>query len=259
MPDPWRRYVAIGDSFTEGLCDDLGPDGRHIGWADRLAQDLADRWGGVDYANLAIRGRLVRQVVDEQVPAAVALGPDLVTFAAGVNDCLRSGFDLDATATAAEHGVRDLRASGADVLVVAFGDPSRRSRVLGSIRDRIRDYNSALEAIAALYGARVMRFWDLAVFDDDDLWDEDRLHLSPAGHRLAASAALEALGLGDDAWRTPTPLGRPPHVGARTLGHARWVGRHAGPWVLRRLRGESSGDGVAPKRPGWTRVPPRLS
>jgi lysophospholipase L1-like esterase len=257
VPEPWRRYVAIGDSFTEGMCDVIGPDGRHVGWADRLAQALADRWGGIEYANLAIRGRLVRQVVDEQVPAAVALGPDLVTFAAGVNDCLRSGFDLDATATAFEWGVRDLRGAGTDVLVVAFGDPSRRSRVLGSIRDRIRAYNTAVEAIAVEYGCRVMRFWDLAVFDDDDLWDEDRLHLSPAGHRLACSAALAALGLGDDGWRTPTPLPGPPPAGTRALGHARWIGRHAAPWVLRRLRGESSGDGMEPKRPDWTRVPPQ--
>lgn len=257
MPESWRRYVAIGDSFTEGLCDELGSDGRHVGWADRLAQVLADRGGGIEYANLAIRGRLLRQVVEEQVPAAVALGPDLVTFAAGVNDCLRSGFDLDATATACESGVRDLRASGADVLVVAFGDPSRRSRVLGSVRDRIRDFNSAVEAIAAIHGCRVMRFWDVAVFDDDDLWDEDRLHLSPAGHRVAASAAVAALGLGDDAWRTPTPLGRPPRVASRAVGHARWTRRHAAPWVIRRLRGESSGDGIAPKRPDWTWVPPR--
>lgn len=256
MAEPWRRYAALGDSFTEGLCDDLAPDGRHIGWADRLAQHLADRAGGVEYANLAIRGRLLRQVVDEQVPAAIALGPDLVTFAAGVNDSLRSGFDLDATATACERAVRSLRASGADVLLVAFGDPSRRSRVLGSVRERIRAYNTAVEAIAALYGCRVMRFWDLAVFDDDDLWDEDRLHLSPAGHRLAALAALEALGLGDARWRTPSPLGRPPHPGARALGHARWARRHAAPWVVRRLRGESSGDGIDPKRPAWTWVPP---
>lgn len=256
MAEPWRRFVAIGDSFTEGLCDEQGADGRHVGWADRLAQALADRAGGIEYANLAIRGRLVQQVVDEQVPAAVALQPDLVTLAAGVNDCLRRGFDLDATATACERGVLALRSTGADVLLVAFGDPSRRSRVLGSIRERIRAYNTAVEAIASLHGCRVMRFWDLAVFDDDELWDEDRLHLSPAGHRLAARAALAALGLGDDGWRTPTPLGRAPRASVRARDHARWARRHAVPWVVRRARGESSGNGIDPKRPVWTWVPP---
>ena len=69
---------ALGDSFTEGLMDEVGPDGRHRGWADRVAQALAERAradgaDGIEYANLAVRGRLVRQVVAEQVPAAVAL------------------------------------------------------------------------------------------------------------------------------------------------------------------------------------------
>lgn len=256
---PWRRYAALGDSFTEGLCDDLRPDGRHRGWADLLAQDLADLAApeGIEYANLAIRGRLVREVIEEQVPAAIALAPDLVSLAVGVNDTLRRHFDLDAAATALESGVRRLRASGADVLVHAFGDPSRRSSVLGRVRDRIHGYNSAVHAIAAEYGCRVVDFWDVAAMDDDSLWDEDRLHLSPPGHRLAADAAREALGIGDARWRTPVVASPVPPLPTRLAGHGRWVRAHAGPWVGRRLRGVSSGAGVEPKDPAWVHVPPR--
>ena len=95
----WRRFVALGDSFTEGLMDEVGPDGRHRGWADRVAEALAARAAaggadGIEYANLAVRGRLVRQVIDEQVPAAVALGPDLASIAVGVNDTLRPRYDV---------------------------------------------------------------------------------------------------------------------------------------------------------------------
>jgi lysophospholipase L1-like esterase len=258
-PRPWRRFAALGDSFTEGLMDETDQAGRHIGWADRVAVELAGRArdrgeDGISYANLAVRGRLVRQVVDQQVPAAVALGPDLASIAVGVNDTLRAHFDLNAVATALENGVRDLRRSGSDVLVFAFGDPSRRSLAMAPVRERIRAYNSAVEAIATHYGCYRVTFWEVAAYDDDGLWDADRLHLSPAGHRLAALTALEALGLGDASWRTPAVPGprRPLH---RKAGeHARWTTGHLAPWILRRLRGESSGDEVAPKHPAWVHL-----
>lgn len=251
----WTRYVALGDSFTEGLMDVTGPEGRHVGWADRVAATLARRSPGLEYANLAVRGKLIGQVLEEQVPAACALQPDLVTLAAGVNDALRRSYDLHASATALENAVRALRATGADVVLFCFGDPSRRSSVMGSVSGRISRANAATRAIADEYDCRVVDFWGCAVFDDDVYWDEDRLHLSPAGHELAARAALATLGVGDDSWRTPAAS--PPAASAlsRARGHATWAGRHFGPWLGRRLRGRSSGDGVTPKQPAWGPAP----
>ena len=260
----WRRYVALGDSFSEGLMDVVGSDGRHVGWADRVAGELALRAqvrgeAGIEYANLAVRGRLVRQVIDEQVPAAVGLQPDLVSLAVGVNDTLRRTFDLDAVATSLENGVRDLRGTGADVLLFAFGDPTRRSRVMRPVRSRIHGYNSAVAAIASRYGCFQASFWDVAAYDDDALWDVDWLHLSPAGHRLVARTALEAMGLGDDAWRTPAVSAPPERLVRRVAANAQWTTQHLVPWLVRRARGGSSGDGVVPKHPTWVPVtgPPR--
>ena len=210
--------------------------------------------GGIEYANLAIRGRLTRQVVREQVPAALELSPDLTSLAVGVNDTLRRRFDLNSAATDLETGVRRLRAAGSDVLVFAFGDPARRSKVMGSVRERIRAYNSAVEAIADRYDCYLVRYWDVAALDDDRMWAEDRLHLSPPGHRLAAHSALEGLGLGGSEWRTPAPPGPVPSLTTRTVGHARWVGGHLVPWAIRRMRGASSGDGISPKHPHWVEV-----
>lgn len=258
-PRPWRRYVALGDSFTEGMTDVVRENGRHVGWADLLAGELAARAladgdDGIDYANLAIRGRLTSQVVAEQLVPAVELRPDLASLAVGVNDTLRRRFDLHATATELENGVRALRATGADVLVFAFGDPGRRSRVMGTIRTRIAAYNSAVEAIADRYDCYRVSFWDVAAMDDDRFWDEDRLHLSPIGHVRAAQCAMEALGIGDSSWRTPpAPLPRPNAI-RRAASDAQWVRGHFAPWVGRRIRGISSGDGITPKHPGWVRV-----
>ncbi|MDA3021376.1 MAG: SGNH/GDSL hydrolase family protein [Actinomycetota bacterium] len=252
---PWRSYVALGDSFTEGLVDDIGPDGRYVGWADRVAQVLALRVPDFRYANLAIRGRLAQQVSVEQVPLAIAMRPDLVSFAVGVNDALRRSYDLHRTATAVENGVRALRASGADVLLYAFGDPGRRSMLLGRISGRLADYNSAMREIAAIYDCYLVNFWGVAAFDQGEYWGADRLHLSPLGHELAAQCALQALGMGDAGWRTPAPI-TPAAPITRALGHLHWVQGHLTPWVTRRLRGASSGDGIVAKRPNLARLDP---
>ncbi len=122
---------------------------------------------------------------------------------------------------------------------------------MARVRERIRGYNSAVHAIADAYECYVVDFWQVAAYDDERLWDEDRLHLSPAGHRLAARTALEALGLGDEDWRTPAVPGPRAPLRRRAGTHARWTTGHLAPWVLRRLRGESSGDAIVPKHPDW--------
>lgn len=251
----WHRFVALGDSFTEGVADEIGPDGRYVGWADRMAASLARDTPDFEYANLAVRGRLLPQVVSEQVPLAIDLAPDLVSLAAGVNDVLRRSWDLHTSATLLEGAVRDLRESGADVLVFAFGDPTRRSRVMGSVSARIATYNAATRAIAERYGAVVVDFWGSAAFDDDVYWDADRLHLSPAGHTLAARAAMQALGVASDAWRTPRAPQPAQSMLESVRGHAEWVSGHFAPWMARRLRGRSSGDGITAKRPHWGPAP----
>ncbi len=206
----WSRYVALGDSFTEGLMDVTDDSGRHRGWADRLAGHLAMRDPDFQYANLAIRGRTAPQVVGEQVPAALRLRPDLVTLAVGINDALRPRYDVNAAATHVENAAQSLRAQGTDVVLFAFGDPSRKSRVMGRVRERILQANAATRAIAERYGCHIVDFWGCAVFDADELWDDDRLHLSPEGHRLASLAVLETLGLGTTRGAPRCPGTNPP-------------------------------------------------
>ena len=161
---------------------------------------------------------------------------------------MRRKFDVSATATQIEESVRQLRGADIDVLLFAFGDPARRSSVMGLIRERLRAMNSATRAIARHYGCYLVDFWGVAAFDEDRYWDEDRLHLSPSGHALAASCALQALGIGDDAWRTPHPI-EPVPLARRVGSHARWARSYLAPWIVRRIKGRSSGDAIEPKRP----------
>ncbi len=250
------RFVAIGDSFTEGLNDEIRGDGRHRGWADRVAELLVTRQHieELSYANLAIRGRLTRQIMEEQVPQAQALKPDLVTVGAGVNDALRRSFSLDTLCTDLENSVRELTAGGSHVLLFAYGDPSRGSKAFGRVADRMRSLRSATLDIAAAYGCTVVDFWGIALYDDTRLWSADRLHLSSMGHRLTAEAVMDALGLGSDAWRSP--VSDPPRPGwsRRRGSDAAWFLAHAGPWITRRIRGVSSGAGVVAKDPIYRTV-----
>ena len=253
-------YAAVGDSFTEGV-GDPGPDGAFVGWADRLAVLLADRRAGqapsgdFRYANVAVRGRLLDQVVAEQVPRAVELAPDLVTFCAGGNDLLRPGGDPDAVAERFEAAVAELTAVVGTVLVCT-GFDTRGVPVLRRLRGKIATYNANIRAVADRHGCPVLDLWSLRSVQDRRAWSEDRLHLSPEGHTRVALRAAQVLGLEvpadpDEPW--PATPQRPPSEVRRDTIH--WAREYLVPWIGRRLRGESSGDDVEPKRPDLLPLP----
>ncbi len=246
--------VAIGDSFTEGLNDPY-PGGGFRGWADRVAGALSAQRPGFRYANLAIRGRLLGQVVAEQVPRAVELAPGLVTLAAGGNDILR-GADVDALADVFEPAVAKLQAAGCRVLVFTGFDP-RMFPVIRLLRGRIAAYNMHLRGIADEHGCDLVDLWSMRALKDIRAWSPDRLHLTSEGHRQVALRTCEVLGVPVTGnWQLPLPPARRlsgPVSRARWLAarrqDARWAREYAAPWVRRRLGGTSSGDGLPPKRP----------
>jgi lysophospholipase L1-like esterase len=243
----YRRFVALGDSTTEGLMD-LYPDGRFRGWADRLAERLADLEPELRYANLAVRGKLARQVRQDQLAPALGLRPDLASLLAGLNDLLHRGCDVAGVAAEIEATVGSLRDAGADVLLFTLPDPVQVNPLARSAVPRLRRLNAALREIAARRGAYVVDLERTPVASDPRLWHLDRLHGNAEGHRRIAAAAAHSLGLpdADEAWSLdfPEPFGR------RTArAHAVWAGRYFTPWLVRRLRGRSSGDGRTAKRP----------
>ncbi|MGW5648136.1 SGNH/GDSL hydrolase family protein [Saccharopolyspora sp. NPDC003752] len=244
----WGSFVALGDSFTEGLAD-ADPNGSFRGWADRLAEHLTAHDPELRYANLAVRGKLIRQIVDEQVPQAVALRPGLVALTAGGNDIIRPGSNPDAVAELFDSAVGELRATGADVLI-GTGFDTRDTPVLRHVRGKVGTYNSHLRAIADKHGCYVMDLWSMRVLRDNRAWSEDRLHLSAAGHRRVALRACEALGVPVAAdWREPWPVVPEMPWREQRAQDIRWAREYLAPWISRRLRGVSSGDGRTAKRP----------
>jgi lysophospholipase L1-like esterase len=247
-------FVALGDSFTEGLDDPRADQAGYLGWADRFARMLAAQQPGLCYANLAVRGKLLGQVADQQVPQAIAMAPDLVSVAAGGNDLLRFRSDPDALAQTFDDLVRTLLMAGCQVLVFTGFDP--RFPVLRLIRGKVAAYNMHLRAIADRHGCDAVDLWSMGVLRDPRAWSADRLHLTPDGHRRVALRTCEVLGVPvDEDWREPWPAldspsasGRAAWLAARRMD-LRWARDHAAPWVARRVRGISSGDDVDPKRP----------
>ncbi|HET6501095.1 MAG TPA: SGNH/GDSL hydrolase family protein [Amycolatopsis sp.] len=251
----YENYVALGDSFTEGLSDAL-PDGTFRGWADRLAEILAAGRPGFRYANLALRGKMLAPIIAEQVPAALELKPDLVTFCGGGNDVIVPGTDVDEISRQIDEVVATLRASGIEVVLFNGPDPKRLA-VLNVLRGKIGIYNANLWAIAHRHGAKVVDLWAMEVLRDRRAWSEDRLHFTAEGHRRIALRTAECLGVPTtEDWRVPWPEDDPADWIALRRSDLYWTRTHLLPWIRRHLRGQSMGDGLAPKRPHLTPLLP---
>lgn len=245
----FHRYVALGDSFTEGVGDPdpTRPNGLR-GWADRVAEVLARQTPDFGYANLAIRGRKLHTIIEEQVGPAVALAPDLVTIYAGANDILRPRVDIDRLAAAYDDAVGRLAGTGATVVMFTAYDPGI-SAVFRPVRGRMAVYNEWVREIADAHGALIVDMWRMRDAPPWAIWDDDRMHLNAFGHTHIAIGVLDRLGI-------EHPITEPeiPEQPQRSRAEARreslrWAREHAGPWVHRRLTGRSSGDLVTAKRP----------
>lgn len=251
----WERYVAIGDSFTEGMSDPSTKDPDvYVGWADRLASHLAERntlqGKPFGYANLAIRGRLIADVAGPQVNAALELQPDLVSIVGGGNDIIRPKVDLDDVADLLESAVAKLRATGCDVLMATSADPGW-APLFKYGRGRFGAHNANVWGIAQRHGCYVLDQWSLRSLRDTRMWAQDRLHMTTEGHVRVAEQAGWTLGLASElgSWREPLPAAPPLSRRESAQEHAAWARTHLTPWVQRRVQGRSSGDGRAPKRP----------
>lgn len=246
---PWRRYIALGDSFTEGVGD---PDPARAdgfrGWADRVAEVLSSQVDDFAYANLAVRGKLIRQIIDDQLGPAIALHPDLVTLCAGGNDVIRPGSDPDQVAHLFRGAVAELATTGA-TLVVFTGIDTAFTPVFRGIRGKVAVYNENVRAIAEEFDCIVADQWALRTVQDERFFAEDRLHFNTLGHHEIARMVLRALNVPN----ALEPM-QPDPAPARTWREARtgdlvWAREYLVPWVVRRLRHRSSGDGLSPKRP----------
>ena len=252
----YSRYVAMGDSQTEGLWDGDDTVGL-MGFADRLAVLIDEHYPGLAYANLAVRGRRIRNLLDEQLPKALAMRPDLVTVCIGMNDVTRPGPYFDGALADLDHLYDQLAGSGATVATTTFPDLAQIvpvSRLLGT---RVVRINEAIRAAAERHGFRLVDLYGAPSMTEADTWSSDRVHGSPKGHALFAAAAAEALGLpGATMIRAQASDGAAPSsLLSRAHSQLLWTQNMLMPWLWRHAWGRSAGDGRAPRRPRLDRLP----
>lgn len=258
LPDSARiHYVAIGDSFTEGVGDEQ-PDGTVRGWADLVAQGLANAVGEpIQYANLAIRGRLLGPIIDEQLEPALALRPTLLSFNGGGNDMLRPGTDITWIADKTEAALRRVQEAGVQPLLLAGANPTAGLPSGKRVQAKGDELTRAATAIVERLGIDAFcDNWSDPVLAQRQYWSHDRLHLAPVGHHRVATNVLRSLGYAHPAdWIVDAdPVPKP----TRTE-QLRYTRDHVLPWIKRRLTGRSSGDGRTAKYPEWVTVTPRAT
>jgi lysophospholipase L1-like esterase len=254
LEDRVVRYAAVGDSFTEGVGDEL-PDSSVRGWADLVAAGLAvARGGSVSYANLAVRGRLLEPIVTDQFEAALSLtpAPTLLTFNGGGNDVLRPRADVTRLVALTARVISRCADAGVRLVLLSGPDPSDRLPFGRAVRQRAEMLTVGVAELAAAHGVTLVD-----VFHDIEIrrpvyWSTDRLHLNTAGHRRVAGLVLYALG--------DSTAAEAIHPGSaearRLLAELRYYREHVLPWVGRRIRRRSSGDGRTGKHLDWTLVSP---
>ncbi|MGW8483726.1 SGNH/GDSL hydrolase family protein [Microbacterium sp. NPDC055903] len=247
------RFVAIGDSFTEGVGDEL-PDGRVRGWADIAAQGWADASNQtVSYANLAIRGKLAWPIVEQQLEPALALRPTHLSFNGGGNDMLRPRADMEHIADSFSRVLRRCDEEGVTLILLSGANPAGQLP-MGSLIQRRGDELSAAVLRRVADRPDVVRAlnWPDRELSEAAYWSADRLHMNAAGHHRVAARVLHALGLEPPAeWWAPSAY---PPAGPSGFAYYR---EHVGPWVKRRVTGTSSGDGRTAKHPAWVEREPQ--
>lgn len=246
----YSRYVALGDSQTEGLWD--GDDTAGLaGFADRLAVLLDSHRPGLQYANLAVRGKQIRDVLDDQLPLASAMRADLVTVCIGMNDVTRPGVGFDGALAQLDDLYARLADSGATVVTTTFPDLERILPIGRVLAKRVLRINERIRDGADRHGFRLVDLYHAPSMTQPDTWSMDRVHGSTKGHMLFAAAAAEALGLPGSShdWAQADPAAEPPSLRSRAYSQVLWTQNMLMPWLWRNVRGQSAGNSHGPRRP----------
>ena len=247
----FTRFIALGDSMTEGMCDEM-VNGKYRGWADRVADTLSKAESNFSYVNLAIRGKLLHQVIDDQIPVAAKFvtGPEtLVSFHAGANDVLRPNYQADIAFAKYEKGISDLTKTGATIIVFTVVDRVEGNGKTAQLwHERFSAFNVNVRAVAKKYGATIIEADDAKWLADLRFLAKDRLHLNSDGHWRLSQAVLEKLGKDfDAAWKIPLAPANKKSKLRKKSEDLIWIITFVIPWIWRRLRGRSSGDGRSAK------------
>ncbi|WP_020117378.1 SGNH/GDSL hydrolase family protein [Streptomyces canus] len=226
------RFVALGDSLSEGVGDPVGGGWR--GWAALLADGLAE---SVEFTKLAVSGAQTRDVLERQLPVGLGSRPDVVSVVVGVNDTLRCTFDIHAVAARLDEVYAAFTEQGALLLTACLPDPGTMLGLPGALARplarRQRAVNAVVHALSERYGAVHLHAAEGAWTTEPAMWSADRLHPSERGHRQLAvrfHAVLAERGVATGA----APSAEPEFPVPARAASLWWLATAGMGWVVRR-------------------------
>ncbi|MFI0513547.1 SGNH/GDSL hydrolase family protein [Streptomyces sp. WSLK1-5] len=226
------RFVALGDSLSEGVGDPVGGGWR--GWAELLADGLAE---SVEFTKLAVSGAQTRDVLERQMPVGLGLRSDLVSVVVGVNDTLRCTFDIHAVAARLDEVYAAFTSQGAVLLTACLPDPGTMLGLPGALARplarRQRAVNAVVHALSERYGAVHLHAAEGSWTTEPAMWSADRLHPGERGHRQLAvrfHAVLAERGLATGV----APAAEPESPVPTKSASLRWLATAGTGWVMRR-------------------------
>ncbi|MEC0093493.1 SGNH/GDSL hydrolase family protein [Paenibacillus macquariensis] len=182
----WKHFVALGDSFTEGIGDTV--EGAELkSWVDRFAHLHTPE---LQYTNLAKRGLVTHEVRLKQLEQALALQPDLVSLIAGANDILKGRWNRDEYKTDMELMINRLHKSGADIIIANLPDftvrlplPVEQQHV---VKAQLIEANEIIQSLSNEYKLYHIDCWNHPMAKDNTLWSKDLIHPNSRGYRVIA-------------------------------------------------------------------------
>jgi lysophospholipase L1-like esterase len=194
---PWRRFVVLGDSVAEGLCEPV--EGySDLQWADRIAHELRAVQPALEYVNLGVSGLRTREIVAGQLEPALMFGPDLALVVGGGNDAFPATYDPDRVDRELTLMISTLQGAGADVMTLGMFDVSYSPAVADwlrpGLRARMRTLSDRTGALAAALGTIHVHLTDHPLSSDPLLYSSDGRHGNARSDAVATAETVRALG-----------------------------------------------------------------
>ncbi|OWW11939.1 lipase [Bacillus sp. MB353a] len=193
----WKRFVAIGDSFTEGIGDEV--EGIALkSWVDHFVQLCVN---DIEYANFAKRGLVTKEIRSQQLEKALTFNPDLVSLIAGANDVLKGRWNHYAYKEDMKCMIDTLSKTGADIMIANLPDftvrlpfSTEKKQVL---KEQLLEVNEVILSLSREYKLHHIDFWNHHVVNDNTLWSKDFIHPNSKGYVKVAELIFSSLPVHD--------------------------------------------------------------
>jgi len=224
-------FAILGDSAASGV-GDSDKNGVTRGWGYHLAKHFQDP---LVYVNLSRPGAQSAEVLEDQLPKALAFKPDIAAVIVGGNDALRNGFDPNKLHQNLRTTISELKKSGSEVLLLQLHDPTRivpLPRLLARVLSRrINAVNRVIHSVGREFNAQILLTRSIQNIYERRVWHVDRMHPSKYGHQLMATHFREILLRCN--WRIdPIVIEEIPITSKKSS--VIWMLRNGTPWFFKR-------------------------